>query len=79
MTAYTKIGISLIMSILLPYFVWASDKNSTPFSELDQVLQYRISAEMGRDNPEYHFEKDGDVFLPEILLLELKPQFLSRE
>jgi hypothetical protein len=62
MTAYTKIGISLIMSILLPYFVWASDKNSTPFSELDQVLQYRISAEMGRDNPEYHFEKDGDVF-----------------
>lgn len=38
------------------------DRNQADFTDLNPALQYRISQDQGRDNPVYHFEKQGNSF-----------------
>ena len=58
----TRILVLMMVCTLFTGVSWATEKTKTSYSELDQALQYRISSDMGRENPAYHFAKEGNSY-----------------
>ncbi|MCX6328121.1 MAG: T9SS type A sorting domain-containing protein [Bacteroidia bacterium] len=58
MKIFIRTFMFLMVCTLFSGITWATEKTKTSYSDLDQALQYRISSDMGRENPAYHFVKE---------------------